>query len=93
MQSILSDDTVCLVCGTPLNLHKHHVYGGIGRRNLSEQYGCWCYLCAAHHNMSKHGIHYNVDLDLMVKAECQRRWEDRFGSRDKFIEIFGKSYI
>lgn len=93
MQTILSDDTVCLVCGTPLHLHKHHVYGGRGRRELSERYGCWCYLCAYHHNMSSHGIHYDPALDLRVKAECQRRWEKRFGSREDFIRTFGKSYL
>jgi len=35
MQSILSRFRCCYVCGTTLNLHKHHIYGGNGRRERS----------------------------------------------------------
>ena len=93
MKSIISNERVCLVCGTPINIHKHHIYEGTGRRKLSEQYGCWCYLCARHHNMSNQGVHFNKTLDLKLKEQCQKAWEFKYGAREEFIKVFGKSYL
>lgn len=92
MESIISNEKVCFVCNTPFNLHRHHIFGGIGRRNLSEQYGCWIYLCGYHHNLSRRGIHSDHELDKSVKALCQQAWEQRFGTTEDFIRTFGKSY-
>ena len=74
MKSILSNERECYVCGTPLNLHRHHIWGG-GRRKLSEKHGCWVYLCAKHHNMSDKGVHFNKALDTELKQDCQEMWE------------------
>ena len=92
-KSLISDDKFCIICGTRLNIHRHHIYEGSGRRKLSEKYGCWCYLCAKHHNMSNEGIHFNKKLDLKVKQKCQEVWESQFGNREDFIKVFGKSYL
>ena len=93
MTSILSDKRLCFFCGSTINLHKHHIYGGVGRRQVSEKYGCWVYLCAEHHNMSKHSVHQDRCMDLILKEKCQREWEERFGSRDDFINTFRRSYL
>ena len=93
MKSIMSNEKVCLVCKTPYDLHKHHIYYGTGNRKISEREGCWCYLCGAHHNLSKWGVHFNKDLDLRIKQECQERWERKNGTREQFIQTFGKSYL
>lgn len=93
MQSILSNERECFVCKTPLNLHKHHIYEGGGRRAISEKYGCWVYLCAKHHNMSDEGVHFNKKLDLSLKKKCQRRWESMCRSREDFIKTFWRSYL
>lgn len=92
-KSIISDERKCVVCGDTRYLHKHHIYGGVGRRNLSEKYGCWCYLCARHHNMSDHGVHSDNLLDLKLKQMCQDTFERQVGSRERFREIFGRSYL
>ena len=92
-KSIISNERVCLVCGTPLNLHKHHIYEGTGRRKKSELYGCWCYLCARHHNMSDFGVHFNKVLDTKLKQQCQKAWEYQFGDREEFIKTFGRNYL
>lgn len=92
-QSIISNEPECLVCKTTLNLHRHHVFGGVGRRGKSEMYGCWVYLCARHHNMSNAGVHFNKQLDAKLKQECQRAWEVKYGDRDDFIREFGRSYL
>jgi len=91
-KSLLSDDKVCWVCGTPLDLHRHHCYGG-PNRGLSEAYGAWVYLCARHHNMSNEGVHFNHELDILLKKQCQRAWEMKYGDREKFRIIFGRSYL
>lgn len=91
--SIISNERVCYVCGTPINLHKHHVYPGNGRREVSEKYGCWVYLCAKHHNMSNAGVHHDKKLDLHLRRLCQARWETKYGDRDEFRKAFGCSYL
>ena len=92
-KSIISNAPKCLVCLTTRNLHRHHVYGGVGRRSKSERYGCWVYLCGRHHNMSNDGVHFNKELDSKIKRQCQKEWEKRYGSREQFIEIFGRNYL
>ena len=92
-KSLISNEKECLFCGTPLNLHKHHIYGGVANRKKSEEYGCWVYLCARHHNMSDTGIHFNKEENIRLKQLCQRMWERKYGGREKFIETFGKSYL
>ena len=92
-QSIISNEPECLVCGTTLNLHRHHIFPGNGRRQLSEKYGCWCYLCARHHNMSNAGVHFNKELDMKLRRQCQKAWETRYGSTEAFMRLFGRSYL
>lgn len=92
MKSIISNVRRCRVCGTTKDLHKHHVYGG-ANRPISEKYGCWIYLCAAHHNMSSAGVHFNKALDTAIKEETQRRWEEIHGDREAFRKTFGRSYL
>ena len=92
-KSLISDEKFCLICGTPLNVHKHHIFEGTGRRKLSEKYGCWCYLCARHHNMSNEGVHFKKELDLKLKQQCQKAWEYQIGTREQFIMLFGRNYL
>lgn len=90
MKSILSNDKACYLCGFTLNLHKHHIFGGPWR-NVSEKYGCWCYLCSRCH-VGPDGVHENRDKDLFLKREAQETFEGEF-TREDFIKIFGKSYL
>lgn len=91
--SLFSDQRECWLCGNP-NVHVHHVYGGVGRRPISEREGCWLYLCPFHHNMSNAGIHFDHELDARVKRECQERWMERNGkTEEEFCTMFGRSYL
>ena len=90
-KSIIQDIKECYVCGTTLDLHKHHIYEGIANRKKSEKYGCWCYLCGKHHNMSKYGVHFDKALDRNLKEECQEAFERKYN--ENFIKVFGKSYL
>ena len=93
MKSIISNNMECIICFSTANVHKHHIYYGEGLRQVSEQEGCWCYLCANHHNRSKYGVHFDKALDTKLKVQCQEAWENINGSREDFIKKFGKSYI
>lgn len=94
MKSIISNDKVCILCGDTRNLHKHHIFYGTANRRLSEKYGCWCYLCAKHHNMSSDSVHMNHQLDLQLKQATQIILEHWRGwSRERFIQTFGRSYL
>lgn len=92
MKSIISNERECLVCKTPLNLHKHHIFFGNGNRELSEKYGCWCYLCARHHNFSNEGVHFNQRLNLQLRAFAQKRFIEVYPDLD-FLKIFGVNYL
>lgn len=91
-------DGECFLCHTSSDIHNHHVYPGNGRREVSEREGCVVQLCAAHHNMSNYGVHFDRRLDAWLRADCQRRWERREGlsgeeAHDAFRKVFGISYL
>lgn len=92
MQSIINNNHQCLVCGSTHNLHKHHIFFGTANRKLSEKYGCWCYLCARHHNMSNEGVHFNKPLDTKLKQYAQKKFNEVYPDLD-FMRIFGKNYL
>ena len=92
-KSIISNIKECYVCGYTQDLHRHHIFYGTANRKLSEQDGCWVYLCGVHHNLSRVGVHFDRELDLKLKRECQEEWEGIYGDREEFIERYGKSYL
>ena len=93
MKSIMSNEKACFICGSTVGLHRHHIFYGYANRKVSEKEGCWCYLCGPHHNMSNYSVHYNKELDLKLKQQCQQQWEDLNGTRENFISMFGRSYL
>lgn len=96
MESLYSDERECWICHSP-TVHRHHIYPGTGRRGVSDREGCWVYLCPSHHNMSKHGVHFDRQLDMFFRRDCQRRWEQREGidepDHETFISLFGCNYL
>ena len=72
-------------------LHKHHIYGGPNRR-ISEANGFWIYLIPRLHNMSNDGVHFNAELDMKIKQECQLKYEETH-TREEFMELIGRSYL
>jgi len=87
-QSILQSEKECFVTGSLINLDLHHIYHG-PRRKAADNWGCWVWL--------RHDIHMNLhskdtEMDKMLKRICQERFEELYG-HDKFMEVFGKSYL
>ena len=90
MESIIQNKKECYVCRSTLNLHKHHIFEGRNRNN-SEKYGCWCWLCARHHNMSDAGVHFNKELYNKLKQTTQKAFENKYD--EEFINIFKRNYL
>lgn len=42
--------------------------------------------------MSDYGIHFNKEIDMEVKRECQRRYEENH-TREDFMEKIGRNYL
>jgi hypothetical protein len=89
----------CLRCENP-NVEWHHVYPS-DRRPRSTEEGCLAPLCRYHHQ-GKGGVHQLRRFDFWLKADCQRRWEERemreFGvdqdeARRRFMVLFFENYI
>lgn len=92
MKSIMSDKKECFITGRTDNLHRHHVYAGNPNRKISEKWGCWCYLTGEYHNQSNKGVHFDKDLDMKLKVECQRRFEEAYPEAS-FLKVFGRNYL
>ena len=95
-KSLYSDEPECFVCKSPY-VECHHVYGGVGRRPISDEEGCWVYLCHEHHQGMR-GVHMDAPFREWLRADCQRRWEEREGlsgeeAHDEFRRVFGISYL
>ena len=79
------------MCGTTIDLHRHHIFGGANRK-YSEADGLWVYLCAKHHNMSDEGVHFNKALDERLKKLGQNAYEEEH-SHEEFMERYGRNYL
>lgn len=92
-KSILQDTKQCFITQATTNLHKHHIYYGVGLRQISEDNGFWVYLRGDFHNQSNQGVHCgNKTLDLHLKETCQCKYEETH-SRDDFMRLIGRNYL
>lgn len=92
--SLIQQDKECYICHTTRGLHKHHIFYGIANRSKSEADGCYCYLCYLHHNGSTYGVHFNRELDLRLKRECERAYLSVHNATvEDFIKRYGKNYL
>lgn len=90
-KSLLQGGKACYITGARTGLHRHHIYGG-GRRKASEEWGCWVWLRADWHNMASYGVHFDRELDLQLKQDCQRAFEALHG-HEAFMAAFGRNYL
>lgn len=91
MNSILQKNKECYLCGTTLNLEKHHVFNKFNR-DKSEKYGLTVWLCPNHHR-GNFSVHNNRRIDLNLKEIAQDKWESQFGTKEEFLKEFGRSYL
>lgn len=93
-KSILQDERCCYLTGYEgENLHKHHIFFGVGQREISEKMGFWVYLRHDWHE-AEYGVHGRDghELDLQLKRECRRKFEEGH-SREEFMALIGRNYL
>lgn len=92
MKSIIQKEKRCIVCHNS-NIEEHHIFFGTANRKFSEKYGLKVYLCYEHHRGTR-GVHGRdgKNLDTYLKELAQTRFEQK-ENRERFIQIFGKSYL
>lgn len=92
--SIFTEDMDhCYFTGSP-EVERHHVYGG-ANRDRSEAYG---YVIPLRPDLHPNGARFkptreNRKIDRYLKERCQRDYESKHGSREDFIQEFGRSYL
>ena len=92
MKSILQKDKVCYFCGRTYGLEKHHIFGGVANRKISERIGAWVWLCGSTCHRGTDGAQYDRDKNFYLKADAQRAFELTH-SRSEWMKLIGKNYL
>ena len=72
-------------CGS---ITKHECFSGRNRKN-SMKYGFVISLCEYHHST----LQKNRTFNQFWHSHCQKYFEKNIGSKEEFINVFGKSYL
>lgn len=92
-KSILSaDSSKCYICGSHEWIECHHLWGAANRKN-SEKYGLVVPLCHYCHNEPPNGAHHNKKIMRILHEDGQRAFEKHHGTREEFMQIFGRNYL
>ena len=81
----------CYLCGSRVNLERHHCMTGVANRPLAEQYGLWIWLCHEHHT-GKDGVQYNREKSDGIKRLAQIAFEAKY-DHETWMQLFRKSYL
>lgn len=96
MESIIQTSKERFLCGKngiSDSLESHHVFGGANRK-YSEKYGLKVWLCGnSCHRNGIYSVHRNRVVSDQVKAVAQAKWEETYGTREEFLQIFGRNYL
>ena len=83
----------CIFTGSPV-VERHHIFGGVNRKK-SEIYG---FVVPLRPDLHPNGVHYNPSnllgvTDIELKQMAQAYFEEHIGTRTRFRDIFGKSWL
>lgn len=95
MESIISTERRCHVCGRETGCEVHHVMYGVSNRSKADEDGLWVYLCPDCHR-GCYGVHgYDgYDLNTSLKREAEKVWMKHYGKTvEDFIARYGKNYL
>ena len=93
MKSILQNKKESYISGSTYNLEEHHIFFGTANRKISEKQGFKVWLTSEEHR-GTYGVHgkYGRDLDIKLKRDAQRKYEETH-TREDFIKLIGKNYL
>lgn len=88
-ESIISNEPVCYLTGSRINLERHHCMNGVSQRKKAEEDGLWVWL--------NHDVHFAVhnhrpELRNYLKKVAQEAYE-RTHSRDEWMRRYHKNYL
>lgn len=75
---------LCELCGR-IGEQYHHIYGGNGRRKLTERVECMAHLCASCHNL----LHDIGENNRYLKLKAQSELSSNGYSDDEIRKIVG----
>lgn len=90
---MIVEDKRCYFCHNTQNLHRHHIFFGFANRKISEKYDLTVWLCCYHHNLGLKCVHNNREMDLILKQQAQKYFEEHIGTREQFIKEIGRNYL
>ena len=73
-------------------VERHHIFGG-SKKEASEKYG---FICPLRPDLHPNGVFAGPEaksVDLKLKTMAQTYFEEHYGTREEFRQIFGKSYL
>lgn len=87
------ESTECAICGARTSLQYHHCMHGTANRQKADKYGLTVWLCASCHERLHSAKDENWrELDLELKQDAQRKFEDLYG-HEQWMREFGKNYL
>ena len=91
--SVFTDDMDhCIFTGSPY-VERHHIFGG-SNKTASEKYGFVVPLrYDLHPNGANADMRYAKQIDTYLKQMAQRYFEENCGTREEFMQIFGRNYL
>lgn len=93
LTSVFTDDMDSCIFTGCTNVERHHIFGASNRVH-SEQYGFVVPLRPdLHPNGSQSNMKYSKAIDTHLKQMAQEYYEAHYGSREKFMQIFGRNYL
>jgi hypothetical protein len=93
--SIFTDDMEhCMFTGSA-PVERHHCFYGMGggMKAKCEERG---FIAPLRPDLHPNGVFAGKDakaVDLKLKTDCQRYYEEHYGMREDFVREFGKSYL
>lgn len=91
-KSIIQSERECFFCGKLTGLEEHHVFGGVANRKISERYGLKIFCCDYHHRDPRNGVQYNPEMNLKLKQEAQRAFQNIYGHK-LWMQLIRKNYL
>lgn len=92
LHSVLTDDLDhCMFTGAA-PVERHHVFGGANRKK-SERRG---FIAPLRPDLHPNGVFAGKDakdVDTALKRLSQQYYESHYGTREQFIEEFGRNYL
>lgn len=92
LKSVFTDDMDSCIFTGYTHVERHHIFGG-NNRERSEKYG---FVVPLRPDLHPNGVHAGREakrIDMYLKMMAQTYYECNYGTREQFIQEFGKSYL